>query len=86
VGWSSIVAYKERRKKAEAFSVKFDWDTTYTQSCFTKVHIHNARICQLGDTGLLVEVESDITHICLHPLKCKLDVVVLVLPFGDSVR
>ena len=37
----------------------------------------------LGNTSLLAEVESDITHICLHLLKYKLDAVVaLVLDSG----
>jgi len=55
---------------------------TYTQSLSTEKHVCDARILYL-DTSLLAEVESDITHIGLHLLKCKLDaVVVLVL---DSV-
>ena len=56
---------------------------TYTQSLSTEEHICDARILQLGNTSLLSEVESDITHICLHLLKCELDaVVVLVLNSG----
>lgn len=55
---------------------------TYTQSLAAEEHVCDARILYL-DTSLLAEVESDITHICLHLLKCKLDaVVVLIL---DSV-
>ena len=56
---------------------------TYTQSLSTEEHVSDPRILQLGNTSFLAEVESDITHICLHLLKCKLDaVVVFVL---DSV-